>query len=877
MAGGSFGGSIKLTGESEYTRALKTITSNLTVMASEMKLVSSQFGSTDKSVQAVTSRNQVLNKQIEEGNKKISTYRNALADFEKQQTDNKKTIDSLKVSLEEETKKLNEMEKSTTASSSEIANQKQKVADLSNELARSEAQYDKNNQTINRYKTQLNLSEAEVNRLTSELDKNKAELNDNRSSYTKLTDTISDQKAKLNDLKVQYGSVVLEQGKNSKESKALANEIKTLSGNIKDNETKLKESTKAVDQFTDAEKGAGSETLKLGDLIKANLTSEVIIAGVKGLANAMKSVASGLVNIGKEAIKNYADYEQLIGGVETLFKESADVVEGYANNAYKTAGLSANEYMETVTSFSASLLQSLDGDTAKVAEVSNMAVTDMADNANKMGTSMSMIQSAYQGFAKQNYTMLDNLKLGYGGTKTEMERLLADATKISGVKYDISSLNDVYQAIHVIQGELGITGTTAKEASTTISGSLNSMKSAWQNLLTGIADDNADFEGLIGNFVESIMTFADNIVPRIEIVMDGLVDLILGMADTLLPKVLDIAVNLVQNLVSGITNNIGTLMTTINQMINTILNALIGMLPQILQAGIQVIVSLITGIAQALPTLIPQIVEAVVLMVETLIDNLDLIIDAGIQLIIGLADGLIKALPILIDKIPIIIDKLINAIVDNLPKILEMGITLIVKLAEGLIKAIPQLVSKIPQIITSLLNGIKNYFGKMLSIGGDLLGKVKEGITKGISGMLDVGKNLVHGLWNGINNAKQWVLDKIKGFGKSILNGIKSFFGIHSPSTLFRDEIGSNLALGIGEGFEDEMSNVSDMMEDAIPKDFDVGVNTNYDGINVENNSYSKDMLVTAFREALDGMTFKAFDETFGELVIDKVEKVVYS
>lgn len=877
MAGGSFGGSIKLTGESEYTRALKTITSNLTVMASEMKLVSSQFGSTDKSVQAVTSRNQVLNKQIEEGNKKISTYRNALADFEKQQTDNKKTIDSLKVSLEEETKKLNEMEKSTTASSNEIANQKQKVADLSNELARNEAQYDKNNQTINRYKTQLNLSEAEVNRLTSELDKNKAELNDNRSSYTKLTDTISDQKAKLNDLKVQYGSVVLEQGKNSKESKALANEIKTLSGNIKDNETKLKESTKAVDQFTDAEKGAGSETLKLGDLIKANLTSEVIIAGVKGLANAMKSVASGLVNIGKEAIKNYADYEQLIGGVETLFKESADVVEGYANNAYKTAGLSANEYMETVTSFSASLLQSLDGDTAKVAEVSNMAVTDMADNANKMGTSMSMIQSAYQGFAKQNYTMLDNLKLGYGGTKTEMERLLADATKISGVKYDISSLNDVYQAIHVIQGELGITGTTAKEASTTISGSLNSMKSAWQNLLTGIADDNADFEGLIGNFVESIMTFADNIVPRIEIVMDGLVDLILGMADTLLPKVLDIAVNLVQNLVSGITNNIGTLMTTINQMINTILNALIGMLPQILQAGIQVIVSLITGIAQALPTLIPQIVEAVVLMVETLIDNLDLIIDTGIQLIIGLADGLIKALPILIDKIPIIIDKLINAIVDNLPKILEMGITLIVKLAEGLIKAIPQLVSKIPQIITSLLNGIKKYFGKMLSIGGDLLCKVKEGITKGISGMLDVGKNLVHGLWNGINNAKQWVLDKIKGFGKSILNGIKSFFGIHSPSTLFRDEIGSNLALGIGEGFEDEMSNVSDMMEDAIPKDFDVGVNTNYDGINVENNSYSKDMLVTAFREALDGMTFKAFDETFGELVIDKVEKMVYS
>ena len=206
-----------------------------------------------------------------------------------------------------------------------------------------------------------------------------------------------------------------------------------------------------------------------------------------------------------------------------------------------------------------------------------------------------------------------------------------------------------------------------------------------------------------------------------------------------------------------------------------------------------------------------------------------------------------------------------------------MGITLIIKLAEGLIKAIPQLISKIPQIITSLLNGIKNYFGKMLSIGGDLLGKVKEGITKGISGMLDVGKNLVQGLWNGINNAKNWVLDKIKGFGKAILNGIKSFFGIHSPSTLFKDEIGSNLALGIGEGFEDEMNNVSDMMEDAIPRDFDVGVSANYNGISGENSMSNKDILVEAFKEALDGMTFKAFDETFGELVIDKVEKVVYS
>ena len=818
---GSFGGSIKLTGESEYTRALKTITSNLTVMASEMKLVSAQYNSNDKSIEALTSRNNVLNKQIEEGKKKVDVYRSALEDFKTQQDKNGASIMELMVKLENEKKKLEELKSSTSATSDEIKAQEKVVASLSEELANGEAQYEKNKISINKYQTQLNNAEADVVKLTNELNSNNEMLD------------------------------------------------KTEKG--------MDEASDSVDDFKDSEKDAGRETITLGDLIKGNLISEGIIPGIKGLASAMKSVASGLVNIGKEAIKNYADYEQLIGGVETLFKDSANVVEEYANQSYKTAGLSANEYMETITSFSASLLQSLNGDTAKVAEVGNMAVIDMADNANKMGTSMSMIQSAYQGFAKQNYTMLDNLKLGYGGTKTEMERLLKDATKISGVKYDIKNLNDVYQAIHVIQGELGITGTTSKEASTTISGSLSSMKSAWQNLLTGIADDNANFETLIGNFVDSIMTFADNIVPRIEVVMDGLVDLILGLADTLLPQVLEVGVNLIQNLVSGITSNIGNLMATVNQMITTILNALIQMLPQILQAGIQVIVSLITGIAQALPTLIPQIVEAVMLMVETLIDNIDLIIDAGIQLIIGLAEGLIQAIPILIDKIPIIIDKLINAIINNLPKLLEMGITLIVKLAEGLIKAIPQLVSKIPEIITSLLNGIKNYFSKMISIGGELLGKVKEGITKGISGMLDVGKNLVQGLWNGINNAKNWVLDKIKGFGKSILNGIKSIFGISSPSKVFRDEIGTNLALGIGEGFEKEMDNVSGMMEDAIPKDFDVGVNTNYDGLNIEGNTYSKDVLVDAFREALDGMTFKAFDQTFGELVIDNVEKVVYS
>jgi phage-related protein len=572
-----------------------------------------------------------------------------------------------------------------------------------------------------------------------------------------------------------------------------------------------------------------------------------------GIGKAFKAAAVGITAataatgvLVKKSVEAYANYEQLIGGVETLFKDSASIVEGYANNAYKTAGLSANEYMETVTSFSASLLQSLNGDTAKSAEVADMAITDMADNANKMGTSMEMIQNAYQGFAKQNYTMLDNLKLGYGGTKTEMERLLADATKISGVKYDISSLNDVYQAIHVIQGELGITGTTAKEASTTISGSLNSMKSAWQNLLTGISDDNADFNKLVNNFVDSAVTAGENILPRISEALNGVGLLITDFLPILITKLAPLISNFFESIISGINENLPDIITSAMNLIKNLASSLIKMLPTILKVGIQIVISLIQGIAQELPNIIPEIIKAVLLIVETLINNIDLLIDAGIQLIIGLAEGIIEALPIIIDKMPILIDKLITALINNLPKILQMGITLIVKLAEGLIKAIPQLISKIPQIISSLINGIKSYFGNMISLGSNLAHRLKEGISNGIAGIGNIGKNLVQGLWNGINNAKQWILDKIKGFGKAVLKGLKSFFGIHSPSTLMEDEIGQWLPKGIAVGIDanaDSVRNAMKDMQESISSEFGLSpqltesMNSNLSPtINVQNN-----------------------------------------
>lgn len=534
---------------------------------------------------------------------------------------------------------------------------------------------------------------------------------------------------------------------------------------------------------------------KLGSIAKT---------GLKTVAVATGAVASAFAGLVTASVNARGEIEQQIGGVETLFKDSADKVIKNANNAFKTAGMSANEYMQNVTSFSASLLQSVAGDTNKAADIADMAMTDMSDNANKMGTSMEAITNAYQGFAKQNYTMLDNLKLGYGGTKTEMERLLADAQKITGIKYDINNLSDVYEAIHVIQGELGITGTTAKEASETLQGSFASMKASWNNFLSG-AGDLSQVVDTATNVVKNVVRIVNEAIPDIiESITSSLPELlqlgneilnnIINGIITHLPILMESAGQILNSLAQGIINVLPQLIPVALQVIQQFMTGLINYLPQIILMGMEIISQLILGIGQMLPELIPQAVNAVITLVEGFLDNIDLLVDAGIQLIIGLAEGLINALPTLIEKIPVIIEKLINAIVRNLPKIIQMGITLIVKLAEGLIKAIPQLVGKIPQIIGALVSG----FGQFLS------------------NMWDVGKNIVEGIWNGIKNAKDWLLGKVKEWCGNILNGIKAFFGIHSPSKVFRDEVGRYLALGVGEGFSDNISKVYKQMKAAV-------------------------------------------------------------
>lgn len=568
-----------------------------------------------------------------------------------------------------------------------------------------------------------------------------------------------------------------------------------------------------------AKKGLGSLNSTLGK-IGSGITSAFKIG-----ATAIAGVSTAFAGLVTASVNARGELEQQIGGIETLFTNelgsASETVIKNANNAYKTAGMSAIDYMSTATSFSASLLQSLGNDTKKAAEVTDMAITDMSDNANKMGTSMESIQWAYQGFAKQNYTMLDNLKLGYGGTKTEMERLLKDAQKITGIKYDISNLSDVYNAIHVIQGELGITGTTAKEASETLQGSFSSMKAAWNNFLSGsgnlgqVADTLTDvvknivrlLNEAIPQIMESIssalpelLTLGGEILNQIMIGITTYLPQLMGTAGqvlnsliqgiiTYLPQIIPVAMQVIQQLITGIITYLPQLMPAVVQIVQQIITILVECLPQILLMGEEIIIQLIAGIAQMLPKLIPQALNCILTLVNGIIENLDLIADTGVELIIGLAEGLINAIPQLIDKIPIIIQKLIQAIINNLPKIIEMGIRLLVELGAGLIAAIPQLIGMIPQIIKAIIDAFKN------------------------TDWGAVGKDLLNGLLEGFSNAGNIIWEAIKKVGNSMIDGIKSFFGIHSPSRVFA-ELGEYLPQGFAVGIDADASQAVDSIDE---------------------------------------------------------------
>ncbi len=509
---------------------------------------------------------------------------------------------------------------------------------------------------------------------------------------------------------------------------------------------------------------------------------------VKGLAVGAGAAAAAVGGLVTASVKAYANYEQLVGGVETLFKNSAPTVQKYANNAYKTAGLSANQYMETVTSFSASLLQSVGGDTEKAAAYADMAITDMSDNANKMGTDMESIQTAYQGFAKQNYTMLDNLKLGYGGTKEEMARLVKDAAKLDkSVDANSMSYANIVKAIHAVQEEMGILGTTQKEAEKTISGSLASMKSAWGNMLTALVTGGDSFDQCVDNLVQSVKTFAGNILPVIKTALSGVTDLIAELAPMiaaeipalvtqLLPELVNAGISMVQSLIDAIASNTGNIANAAMQIISSLVTFISSAVPQLVTVAGQLITALAQGLAQQLPTLIPTIVQGILQLVDNIVNLLPQLVDAGIQLILGLAQGLINALPQLISYVPTIIQNLVDGITQSLPLIINAGIQLINMLVNGLVQNLPALIQAALQMIDALTQGLIQNLPVIIQGALSMIQALVQGLIQNLPMILQAAIELINGLCTGllqnlpllINMAIQLVLSLAQGLMQNV-------------------------------------------------------------------------------------------------------------
>lgn len=506
---------------------------------------------------------------------------------------------------------------------------------------------------------------------------------------------------------------------------------------------------------------------------------------------ATKAIAA--LGIGKligESLNQGGQLQQSLGGVETLFKENADKVKAYAADSFRTTGLSANEYMQNVTSFSASLLQSLGGDTSKAADLSNMAMTDMADNANKMGTSMEAITTAYQGFAKQNYTMLDNLKLGYGGTKSEMERLLRDAEAISGVKYDISNLSDVYEAIHVIQGELGITGTTALEASQTLEGSFNSMKAAFTDLL-GQMSTGGDISTALMNLTTTVSTYLfGNFLPMVGQILQNVPMLIVGSVQGIAEhtdEIVNAGINLVVGLITGIVTAIPQLIASASQLVTSFWQTITD--TDWSQVGHEILQNVDLGVVDEIPTIISTIGEMVVNLIDTIMQNLPQFWEKGSELIVQMISGITNRLPQIAAAIGEVLANLIRTIVSNLPQFMAKGMELVVNIARGLIQAIPTVLSSIGSIISQAASAFMSF------------------------DWWSIGSNIISGIVSGIWSLAGAIGDALMSIARNAWGAIKSFFGISSPSKLMRDTIGRYIPEGMAEGIEENAKYVTDAME----------------------------------------------------------------
>ena len=526
-----------------------------------------------------------------------------------------------------------------------------------------------------------------------------------------------------------------------------------------------------------------------------------------GVGASITAIGTGLSVLVKNAVDNYAEYEQLTGGVESIFggvekgAEQIKKVTDTANEAWKNLTMSQNDYYKNFTSTYPLMKNDIE-DQNEAIEQTNRLMTLESDLANTFGYSVEQASTAINWALKGSFNYIDNLNLGIKGTQEGFLEAAHNAGYMVDSVEELTS-SDILDILEKAADQYGVLGKTAKEAMKTIQGSTKATKAAWTNLVTGIADDNADFDKLVNDFVDSVSAMLDNLIPRILIAIEGLGELMPKLIEVLmnhLPEIIQTGQNILNALLQGIVENIPQMAATITQVILSLVDFITQNLPMILQAGITILLELIKGITEALPELIPIMVQVIMDMVNILLDNIDEIIECGIELLVALTEGIMNALPQLIARLPEIIIKIVSKLIELAPQLLSAALRIILALAEGLIKFIPEIISRIPQIIKSMVNAFK----------------------QGVGDFANIGKNLMNGLWDGIKNTWNGLKNKAEDLGKGIVNKFKSVFGIHSPSKLFRDEIGKNLILGVGVAFEkdDDLINkqISDFGDDVYKK-----------------------------------------------------------
>lgn len=554
---------------------------------------------------------------------------------------------------------------------------------------------------------------------------------------------------------------------------------------------------------------ASGQVSGIGSRITGALGTAAKVGGA-----AVSALGAATIAVGKSALDAFADYEQLVGGIDTLFKDSSSKMQQYAASAYQTAGVSANRYMEISTSFAASLISSLGGDTEAAADMANTAIMDMSDNANKMGTSLEVVQEAYQSLARGNYEMLDSLKLGYGGTKSELERLLSDAEQIAASQgmvrdFSVDSYADVVEAIHLVQGEMGITGTTAAEAATTISGSINSAKAAWENWLAGLGNEDADMGALTDQLVQSVVTAGENIVPRMGQIMS-----------TLVQTVVQYAPQLGQEIMNGLSQiDFTQVGQTASDLILMLVNGIVTNLPMLAQAALQIVMALGQGLVTNGPQILMQLGQLLLQLAQYIIANVPNILNAAMQFFGMILQGIVTYGPQILMTLVSLLGQLIGQIISWAGQMLSNAVSAAANFLGGLMGGLAALPGQVVSFLGGIISDVASWVGEMASNAIDAASQFASNLISGLQSIpgqvMDIGGQIIQGMVDGVTGAAQGLIDAVGGAVNDALGWAKGLLGIASPSKVFR-EIGQYTMQGMALGVDDDAPMLARSTEDAM-------------------------------------------------------------